>query len=165
MGLVVGIGGVSRSGKSTLASTIKKLYDHLKVQVLVMDQFVLPETKIPKIKGITDWETPESVDFPRLIQTVDEYHHTSDILIVEGILIYNHPILAEMFDIKLFVNVTNSEFKLRKKLDDRWEIPLWFIDHIWESYLKYGIIHKNKCQILNGMAAFDGQKIKNIINL
>ena len=48
MVLVVAIAGVSMSGKSTLASTIKKLYDHLKVQVLGMDQFVLPETKISK---------------------------------------------------------------------------------------------------------------------
>lgn len=165
MGLVVGIGGVSRAGKSTLASQISEMYPELKVQIINMDKFVLPQKDIPLIHGVTDWEIPESVDYPQLTQAVEESKLRTDLVLVEGILIYNDPNLLQKFDLKIFVDIPKSVFERRKKNDDRWEIPSWFMKHIWASYLKFGQVHKNECIIVNGTKPFDQQQIKNIFNL
>ena len=68
MSRIIGIGGCSRSGKSTLARRIKERFSDLCVLILDMDDFVLPKDQIPKIKDRTDWELPASVDFKKLIQ-------------------------------------------------------------------------------------------------
>ena len=61
MGNVIGIGGVSRSGKSTLSQLIAEWYSDKKVSILKMDNFVFDEKLIPQIRGETDWEVPRSL--------------------------------------------------------------------------------------------------------
>ena len=69
--MIIGIGGVSRSGKSTLAALIYRLYTEggQTAIVLAQDDFVFPTEQIPKIRNGSeeeiDWEIPESIDFQR----------------------------------------------------------------------------------------------------
>ena len=72
MGLVVGIAGVSRAGKSTLAAEIKENSKGLITEILSMDDFVVPEKNFPKINGLPDWESPATVDYSKLIRTIRE---------------------------------------------------------------------------------------------
>lgn len=138
-GLSIGIGGVSRAGKTTLSNYIKTLYPNKSFFLIEMDQFVKNEDDIPKVRNHIDWEHPISVDFERLKSALIDALESYDIVITEGILIFHSQELNALFDKRIFINVPKSVFYKRKKDDNRWgSEPEWYVDYIWQSYLKYG---------------------------
>lgn len=135
---IIGIGGCSRSGKSSLARQINDALDNNRVLLLDMDDFVLPASEIPKINDRTDWERPESVDFRQLVQTIKD-NEDYDVIVVEGILIFANQELVELMDTKIWMQISRKAFLERRKKETRWgEEPDWFLDHVWDSYIKYG---------------------------
>jgi hypothetical protein len=47
--------------------------------------------------------------------------------------------MNKLYDRKLFVEIDRDTFMKRKHFDFRWgKEPDWYIEHIWESFLKYG---------------------------
>ena len=56
MGLSIGIGGVSRAGKTTLSNYVQNLYPNKKSLIIPMDEYVHDKEKIPRIKDRIDWE-------------------------------------------------------------------------------------------------------------
>lgn len=140
---VLGIGGVSRAGKTTLASILSHELSGSKykaIKVVAQDQYTLPEDQIPKIKNRTDWEHPESLDWQRLISDVEKFKTENDLVIIEGIFAYFHPELNKHYDHAVFLTIRKDIFMERKLEDGRWgEEPEWYIKHIWQSYLKYGL--------------------------
>ncbi len=159
MGLVVGIAGVSRAGKSTLAAEIKENSKGLITEILSMDDFVVPEKDFPKINGLPDWESPATVDYLRLIRTIREKKLLTDLLLLEGILIYNNQELRDLMEVKFFVDLSKIDFFSRKKQDNRWRVPEWYVQHIWDSHLIHGTIHREDCYHLKGSEAFDIEHI------
>ncbi len=138
-GLSIGIGGVSRAGKTSLSNYIKSLYPTKSILLIEMDDFVRNEADIPKIRNHTDWEHPISVDFKRLKKTLEEALNTYDIVITEGILIFYSEDLNQLFDKRIFINVPKTVFYKRRKEETRWGAePDWYLDYVWKSYLKYG---------------------------
>ncbi len=138
-GLSIGIGGVSRAGKTTLSNYIKSLYPKKSIFLIEMDRFVKNEADIPKIRNHTDWEHPISVDFKRLKEALKKALNTYDIVITEGILIFYSEELNQLFDKRIFINVPKTVFYKRRKKEKRWGAePDWYLDYVWESYLKYG---------------------------
>ena len=112
MALSIGIGGVSRAGKTTLATYIKDLYPNKKTHIISMDDYVHEPDKIPRIKDRIDWE---------------------------GILIFYSEEVNKLFDKRIFIDIPKSLFYIRRRNDTRWgKEPRWYIDYVWESYLKYG---------------------------
>ncbi len=140
---IIGIGGCSRSGKSSLAKNIKKHLANKRVLLLHMDDFVFPANQIPKVKDRTDWERPESVDFERLCQTINDQKDHYDIIVIEGILIFANEKLLSLFDTTIQFEISQKTFLARRKHESRWgEEPDWFMDHVWESHLRYGLFPK-----------------------
>ncbi len=163
MSRIIGIGGCSRSGKSTLARRIKERFSDLRVLILDMDDFVLPEDQIPKIKDRADWELPTSVDFKKLIQAV-KTNQDHDIIIVEGILIFANTALLELFDTTISIEISKETFLVRRKRETRWgEEPDWFIEHVWESHLKYGTYKKTDI-IVSGENQITSEVLNDVIN-
>ena len=139
MAKVIGIGGCSRSGKSSLALQISDYLPDKKVLLLDMDDFVFPEVNIPKVKDRTDWERPHAVDFDRLCFTIKNQQLNYDIIVVEGILVFAEEKLIELLDITVFIEITRKLFIERRLKETRWgHEPHWFIDHVWNSHLLYG---------------------------
>lgn len=139
--MVIAIGGVSRSGKSTLASRIKHRLGNDQCQIIEQDRFVHSLDKIPVIHGKLDWEHPDSIDFEKLKQAIVKAANSKKYTIVEGLLAFHWPELNELFDLNIFLKITKEEFIRRKEEDERWGMePDWYIEHIWDSYEKYGII-------------------------
>lgn len=139
MGLSIGIGGVSRAGKTTLAEYISNLYPKKKALLISMDDYVLDEKNIPRIKDRIDWETPASVDYERIRQTIEENINKYDLIITEGILIFYSDEVNRLFNKRIFIDIPKSLFYIRRHSDKRWgEEPKWYIDYVWDSYLKYG---------------------------
>jgi len=56
--MVIGIGGVSNAGKTTLATRLAKQLEPHRVKVLCQDDFAKTLAEIPLIRGHMDWETP-----------------------------------------------------------------------------------------------------------
>lgn len=139
--MVIGIGGVSRSGKSTLAGKLKNEFEQRgnSVQVLSLDNYVNPKTSLPKIREIPDWEHPESINWGELHEAID--HSTTDILIIEGLFAFYPASFRSRYDHKIFMEIDMETFKKRRSEETRWgKEPAWYPDHVWESYLKFGRI-------------------------
>lgn len=147
--MIIGIGGVSRSGKSLLAKQIAGWYPGDSVKILDQDDYVYPVEKIPKIKGETDWECPESINFDRYLTVVQQNAQIFDRVIAEGLMVFYDPRLVALMDKKIFLTIPYELFVQRKKPDTRWgPFPDWYIDHIWNSYLKYGMPAKGDTNLL-----------------
>jgi nicotinamide/nicotinate riboside kinase len=153
--MIIGIGGVSMSGKSSLARDIKAQYTRKEVSILCQDDYIMPLNNMPLIEGKTDWENPASIDFDEFIASVVARDIEGDIVIAEGLFAFHDKSLNNLYDKKIFIEIPEPVFYERKKHDKRWEIePEWYIQHIWPSYLKYGILPEDQKDILK----FDGTK-------
>lgn len=145
MAIVVGIGGVSRAGKTFLAELIAQKSLLSPVVILPQDDFVKPKPEIPLIQGHIDWESPESIDFPKYKNAITQAAAYPGIVIAEGLLAFHDPGIVQLFDKIIFISLTYKEFKLRKQADLRWgKEPKWYIRHIWNSYLRFG-----QCPLVN----------------
>lgn len=139
--MIIGIGGVSRGGKTRLA---RRLARHFRKQglltvILHQDDFVFPEEAIPRIRGKVDWEHPGSIDFERFRQAIADHSGAVDIVIAEGLMaLYDSPTNA-LYDTCFFIEISKAAFLKRKAEDLRWgREPDWYLEHIWESFQRYG---------------------------
>ena len=164
--MIIGIGGVSRSGKSSMAALIKALYPKKKVSIFCQDDFVFPEGQIPKIDGEVDWECPESIDFGYFHSVLKDSSLVNDIVITEGLLVFNKPEIESLFDKKIFISISEEAFRKRKITDTRWgSFPDWYVGHIWESFMKYGKIKNGRPDFLyvSGEIKFDEREIRDYL--
>ena len=137
--MVIGIGGVSNAGKTHLAEKLADHFQHKSTKIISQDDFVLPVSEIPQIIDHIDWETPESINFPSFKHAIIEAEKNYDFVIVEGIFVFFDKAVNELYDKKIFIEISKETFLQRKIKDDRWGIePDWYRDHIWNSYLKFG---------------------------
>ncbi len=168
--MTIGIGGISRGGKSTLAALIFQLFTEggQTATILAQDDYVFPNEQTPKIRQDKevemDWEIPESIDFQRYRNVILDAQQQFDNVITEGLLNFYAEDINVLFDKFLFVDISKATFLSRKAEDKRWgEVPNWYIEHIWESHLQFGrTIFKDDrydVLVLSGEAEFD----KNIV--
>ncbi|HEY9117386.1 MAG TPA: hypothetical protein VIN11_06140 [Roseivirga sp.] len=130
------IAGISRSGKSSLASELARgLQNAIHLE---QDQFVLPETYIPKIEDRIDWERPESIDWLKWHQTISEALKSYRFIIAEGIFAFNDLKLIQRASATIELLIKKDQFLRRRKNEVRWgKEPEWFLEHVWEAHLKY----------------------------
>lgn len=162
--IIIGIGGISRSGKSFLAKELSGLITSSgkSVNILDQDDFVFPESQIPTIRDHIDWECPESIDVIKFKKAVIQSKNNYDITIVEGLMIFWNPEIFRFLDISIFIELSRDEFFKRKQQDLRWgKEPDWYIQHIWDGYQKYGQYPKDRVPnlILDGTEMFDIEEI------
>jgi uridine kinase len=136
---IIGIGGASTSGKSTLAESIETFFAGRNPVTLHQDEFCFPEEQLPRINGRLDWERPEAVDFDKTIRTVEDARKQTGFIIHEGYMAFCSKELNELYTHCIFLEIDKETFLQRKKKDTRWgDEPDWYVEHIWESYLLYG---------------------------
>lgn len=169
--MTIGIGGVSRSGKSTLAALIYQIFTEggQTAVILAQDDYVFPTEQIPKIHNgdavEIDWEIPESIDFQSYKKAILSAQTAFDHVITEGLLNFYDEEINDLFDKFFFVDISKATFLSRKAADKRWgEVPDWYIQHIWESYERLGktiLKDKNrKVNVLSGEEDFEISDIK-----
>lgn len=165
--LIIGIGGISRAGKSSLSNNLLSHFGDRKVAILHQDDYIKAGYNIPPIKDQIDWEDPESIDFHSLLYDLHWFANTVDILILEGLFAFFDEKINRYFDKRILIEIDFETFMERKKVDDRWgKIPSWYIHHIWSNYFKYGLPpSRNECLILSGEEELPMQKILDYINI
>ncbi|KAK7206178.1 nicotinamide riboside kinase 1 [Myxozyma melibiosi] len=62
--ILIGLSGPSSSGKSTLSRLLVQLFPHS--FILHEDDFYKPESEIPVVNGVENWDCPEAIDFESL---------------------------------------------------------------------------------------------------
>ena len=134
--MIIGIGGVSRAGKTSLALQIQKWYGS--VAILHQDDYIKPKNEMPTIRMHIDWERPDAYDYDSLIKAVKLAQEKCDMVVVEGLMVLCHAGLTEIMDKTIYIKISKDAFLSRKTLDKRWgNEPEWYIEHIWNSHFVF----------------------------
>ncbi len=166
--MIIGIGGCSNSGKSALAEKIDNFYTVKKVKVLCQDDFVKRRDFLTTINGHIDWEIPSTIKFENYLSAVKDASFKYDLVICEGLFAFWFDELNKLYDKKIFLELSKNEFKNRKHSDFRWgKEPDWYINHIWNSYLKYGTFNlsEENTLFLNAEKEIDIMTVVSFISL
>ena len=156
--MVIGIGGVSNAGKTTLANRLKEALNPLRITILCQDDFARPTFEIPRINGHVDWEIPESIDLAKYYRHILKAREENDIVIAEGLFAFCDKHIYSQYDKKIFLTISKATFWKRKSKDLRWgKEPDWYMEHIWESHFKCGMLEEvdSETLILSGEETID----------
>ncbi|KAI8944436.1 nicotinamide riboside kinase 1 [Xylaria longipes] len=67
--IIVGIGGPSSSGKTTLARLLRDVFPH--TFILHEDDFYRPEEELPSRDGLLDWDCAEAINFDEMARALE----------------------------------------------------------------------------------------------
>ncbi|KAL2814203.1 uridine kinase family-domain-containing protein [Aspergillus cavernicola] len=142
---IIGIAGSSGSGKTSVAMEVVKSLNLPWVVILVMDSFyksLTPEQHVKAHANEFDFDSPDSIDFDALVQTLRDLkqgkkadipvysfvHHqrqehttplySPHVLILEGILALHDPRIMDLLDVKIFVEADMDVCLGRRVLRD-----------------------------------------------
>ncbi|XP_054452166.1 nicotinamide riboside kinase 2-like [Anoplopoma fimbria] len=181
MKFIIGIGGVTNGGKTTLTNRLIKTLPNCCV-VHQDDFFKKPDQIEVGEDGFRQWDVIDAMDMEAMVNTVKGWQENpvkfarshgvsvsriaeeSDseegihILIVEGFLIYNYKPLIDIYDKCFYISVPYEECKKRRStrtytLPDP---PGLFDGHVWPMYLRHRKEMENNCdriEYLDGMAS------------
>ncbi|NRF94918.1 AAA family ATPase [Paenibacillus frigoriresistens] len=147
--LVIGISGGSGSGKTTWSHYLLEHFSHYKVRIIHSDRYfkkLRPVTRAPFTnKEYDDFNQPESIDVKRLISDIDTTisGHESDLLIVEGFLIFHFEVVRERLAYKFYIDCESDERLVRRIARDSKdghninEIVAEYLDLVRHSHDKY----------------------------
>lgn len=137
--LIIGIGGGTGCGKTTVVNTILKELPEGEVGIISQDSYYKNTSHLSFEERVKiNFDHPRSIDFELLEQHLTElkegksinqpvysfvkHNRTGDVIvtkprkvmIVEGILILSHPEIRDLFDIKIFVHADSDERLIRR---------------------------------------------------
>lgn len=164
--MIIAIAGVSQAGKSTLAGSLRNVLGTNHTTILCQDDFVHDPKDIPMVKDHIDWEHPDSIDHEKFREAIIAESQRNQYVIVEGLMVSWDSDTCKLFDKCIFIEIDKPTFMKRKSADDRWGIePEWYVEHIWESYLRFGRKQASQeCLVVNGCQPIDLQQIIAYLN-
>ncbi|CAO2641315.1 Nicotinamide riboside kinase 2 [Lemmus lemmus] len=156
MKIIVGIGGMTNGGKSTLTSRLHKALPNC--CVIHQDDFFKPQDQIAVGEdGFKQWDVLESLDMEAMLSTVRAWvkdprkfaraHGVSlqpsssdtHVLLLDGFLLYSYKPLLDMYSRRYFLTVPYEECK-RRRSNRSYVVPDppgLFDGHVWPMYQKY----------------------------
>jgi uridine kinase len=163
--LCIGIGGVSRSGKTFLANLLQKeISDSI---VIHQDTYIPDESEIPRIKNHIDWERPEAIDWISFRRAIKSGIVSGKTIIVEGLFAFYDSEINSLYNKAIFITLSQQAFFERKRTDLRWgKEPEWYIKHIWNSFTVYGQMPKEiyDTLVIDGAPDFELNQILKYLN-
>jgi len=166
--MVIGIGGVSNAGKTTLANSLKKYLEPLRVIVLCQDDYASPIAEIPSINGHVDWERPESINLAKYYNHIIEAQQHYDIVIAEGLFAFCDEHINSHYEKRIFLTIDKQTFWERKLKDFRWgKEPEWYMEHIWQSHFQCGFLKEINANtlVVSGEQMVDIEKLLNFLEV
>ncbi|MFZ5631269.1 MAG: uridine kinase [Bacillota bacterium] len=159
MPIVVGIAGGTGSGKTTVARAVAGAFLDRAVMI-EQDCFYIDRSDVPfKDRKDINFDHPDSIDFVLMVEAlkklkgggqakVPQYDFTAhtrkremvavgpaDVIVVEGILLFHHPELRELFDLKVFVQ-TDADIRLMRRIKRDLEDRGRTLGAVFSQYLR-----------------------------
>jgi nicotinamide/nicotinate riboside kinase len=147
---LIAIGGISRSGKSTLAYQLASALSilGLKASVVSQDDFCLPSSKLPIINEIPDWEQPETMDWLKYHEHIRQLETSNDWIILEGLFVFDDQLFSGQYDHEIILDIDYDTFMQRRNKEQRWgKEPSWYVQYVWDVYQKRNPKSKNATHI------------------
>jgi nicotinamide/nicotinate riboside kinase len=148
---LIGIGGSSCSGKSTVTDWLSHL---LSVPIVHQDGFFRPDSVIPQLDGVANWDCPESIDFDEfhaslhriksgsseqilgpnrpemqleeldgdMLELVEKLKN-QDIVLVDGFLLFNDDRILDLLDVAIFLKAPFEILKARRESRSTYVTP------------------------------------------
>uniref|UniRef100_A0A8D2KGL0 Nicotinamide riboside kinase 2 n=1 Tax=Urocitellus parryii TaxID=9999 RepID=A0A8D2KGL0_UROPR len=156
MKLIVGIGGMTNGGKTTLANGLHRSLPNC--CVIHQDDFFKPQDQIAVGEdGFKQWDVLESLDMEAMLSTVRAWLSNpqkfarahgvnvqpgapdTHILLLEGFLLYSYEPLVDLYSRRYFLTVPYEECKWRRSTRTYTvpDPPGLFDGHVWPMYQKY----------------------------
>ncbi|XP_063772830.1 nicotinamide riboside kinase 1 isoform X1 [Pseudophryne corroboree] len=155
---IVGIGGVTNGGKTTLANKLLKILPNC--SVISQDDYFKPEAEVATDeRGFKQFDVLEALEMESMMSTIlswitqhneivvvsedsnvpDKGENTIHFLIVEGFLLYQYKNLDKLFNRRYFLTVPYEECKRRRstRVYEPPDPPGYFDGHVWPMYIKH----------------------------
>lgn len=128
--LLIGIAGGSGSGKTTFSNYLFENLSQFSVRVIEMDRYYKSERPITVSplngKVYEDFNHPNSVNIDKVLNEISEVINEgiTDVLIIEGFLLFNFAELMKQLDLKVYIDCPPDE-RLLRRIDNfsNWGIP------------------------------------------
>ncbi|KAM7019204.1 nicotinamide riboside kinase 1 isoform 2-T2 [Tautogolabrus adspersus] len=157
--LVVGVGGVTNGGKSTLSMSLHQQIPNS--CIIAQDSYFKDDSVVPVDgRGFKQYDMLDALHMDTMMSDVDSWRRDPEaflkqcglipeqtaaseeeevfVLIVEGFLIFNHRPLNELFDRSYFMEIPYEVCKKRRssRVYRPPDPPGYFDGHVWPMYLK-----------------------------
>lgn len=143
---VIGIAGGSSSGKTTFCNSLEKSLSELKIKVLHMDDYFMPEKERPcsesPITGemYIDDNHPLTMNLPKLSEDLSKAidSNSFDVILVEGLLTLWDKFIYSKLDLKLYVDCQPDERIVRRlKRNMEWGLSFDEIADVYLNLVRY----------------------------
>ncbi|KAE8291843.1 Nicotinamide riboside kinase 1 [Larimichthys crocea] len=176
--LVVGVGGMTNGGKSTLAMSLHQQIPNS--CIIAQDSYFKDESVVPEdSNGFKQYDTLDALHMDVMMSDVDLWRRDPEsflkqrdlnpehiapsvdkevfVLIVEGFLIFNYRPLNELFNKKYYMEIPYEVCKRRRssRVYTPPDPPGYFDGHVWPMYLKN---HQEMETMVSGIVFLDGLK-------
>ena len=150
MVLVVGLGGVTNGGKTTICRSLERLFSadpyNLRIISMHLDHYFRSPDDPNHVHldefNHHDWDSLNALHIDRFISDLETNRHRCDLLLVEGFLIFNidYPSSQHnaVFDLIYYFDLSYDEC-LRRRLGRNYDPPDpkgYFIGHVWNASIK-----------------------------
>lgn len=147
--LVVGLGGVTNGGKTTMCNSLERLFSSDKYNLRVISMhldlyFRSPDdpnhVHLPEFDH-HDWDSLHALDINRFLCDIEINRYKCDLLLIEGFLIFNIPLSTDKnfpFDLIYYFDLSYEEC-LRRRLGRNYDPPdpeNYFQGHVWHASVK-----------------------------
>ena len=178
--LIIGISGGSGSGKTVFSNRLLNFFSERQIGRISLDNYYLPlALQVKDEKGIENFDLPEAIDHHRLcrdiiklksgisIELVENNFNLKEVaaktliiqpcpvIIIEGLFTFYYPKIAQLIDIKIFLEAP-KEVMLKRRLNrdlhhrgyTKNEVIYQFEKHTLPGYKKYILPLKKEADVL-----------------
>ena len=133
---IIGVGGATRSGKTSLCKNIIKYLNSDEKHIIHLDNYFSLEL-LYKYKN--NWEIPEVIEWTYLIEDIQNIKYiinykNHQYIIVEGFLLFKQPLFYK-FNKSIFIWVSKEEAK-KRRMETKPVPEDYYENLVWPNYLK-----------------------------
>ncbi|XP_066567240.1 nicotinamide riboside kinase 1 isoform X2 [Amia ocellicauda] len=179
--LIIGIGGVTNGGKTTLA---RRVHEHVRNSFIIAQDNYFKDDSVVAVddNGFKQYDVIDALNMDSMMREIYNWKkdpksylishglkqsaHSKEangvqnevyVLITEGFLLYNYKPLNELFDLRYFLNIPYDVCKKRRcaRVYIPPDPPGYFDGHVWPMYIKH---RKEMEDTVSELVYLDGTK-------